>query len=105
MPTELAAEIAHVTAEAHDAWVAARAASDYAAFRPWLDRILELKLRYLDCFPPADEPYDVFLDDFEPGMKTAEVRAVFERLKPVLIELSARARRRARAVHARAVPA
>ena len=71
MPTELAAEIAHVTAEAHHVWVEARAASDYAVFRPWLDRILELKLRYLACFPPADDPYDVFLDDFEPGMKTA----------------------------------
>ena len=53
VPTELAAEIAHVTAEAHHVWVEARAASDYAAFRPWLDRILELKQRYLDCFPPA----------------------------------------------------
>jgi carboxypeptidase Taq len=88
IPTELAAEIAHVTAEAHHAWVAARAASDYAAFRPWLDRILALKLRYLDCFPTPDDPYDVFLDDFEPGMKTAEVREVFDRLKPELIALA-----------------
>ncbi len=89
VPTELAAEIAHVTAEAHHAWVAARAASDYAAFRPWLDRILDLKHRYLECFPPSDDLYDVFLDDFEPGMKTAEVRTVFDRLKPELIELAA----------------
>ena len=92
VPTELAAEIAYVTAEAHHAWVAARAASDWASFRPWLDRILALKLRYLECFPPADEPYDVFLDDFEPDMKTAAVRAVFDRLKPVLIELAAAGR-------------
>jgi carboxypeptidase Taq len=92
VPTELAAEIAHVTAEAHHVWVTARAESDYGSFRPWLDRILELKLRYLACFPPADEPYDVFLDDFEPGMKTAEVRTVFDRLKPSLIELVGNAR-------------
>ena len=92
VPTELAAEITHVTAEAHHAWVAARAASDYAAFRPWLDRILELKQRYLECFPPGDDPYDVFLDDFEPGMKTAEVRAIFDRIKPVLVELVATGR-------------
>ena len=88
VPTELAAEIAHVTAEAHHAWVEAREASDYPAFRPWLDRILELKRRYLDCFPSPDEPYDVFLDDFEPGMKTAEVREIFDRLKPELTELA-----------------
>ena len=33
----------------------------------------------------ADEPYDVLLDDYEPGMTTAEVRAVFDRLKEVLV--------------------
>lgn len=92
VPTALAAEITHVTSEAHHAWVAARAASDYAAFRPWLDRILDLKHRYADCFPPGDDPYDVFLDDFEPGMETAEVRSVFDRLKPELIELAAAGR-------------
>jgi carboxypeptidase Taq len=92
VPTELAAEIAHLTSEAHHVWVAARADSDYATFRPWLDRILELKLRYLGCFAPYEEPYDVFLDDFEPGMKTSEVRAIFDRLKPDLIELAATAR-------------
>ncbi len=92
VPTALAAEITHVTSEAHHAWVAARAASDYPAFRPWLDRILDLKQRYADCFPPGDDPYDVFLDDFEPGMKTAEVRRVFDRLKPELIALAAAGR-------------
>ena len=94
VPTELAAEMAHLTAEAHHAWVAARAASDYAAFRPWLDRILEVKHRYLECFPPADDPYDVFLDDFEPDMKTAQVNAVFDRLKPELVELAVSGRDR-----------
>ena len=51
VPTELAAEITHVTAEAHHAWVAARAASDYTSFRPWLDRILELKQRVPRVLP------------------------------------------------------
>jgi carboxypeptidase Taq len=88
VPTELAAEITHVTTEAHPVWVSARAGADWNAFRPWLERILELKLRYADCFPPGDDPYDVFLDDFEPGMRTADVRAIFDRLKPELVDLT-----------------
>lgn len=87
VPPALEAELARVASEANEAWVAARAASDYSLFRPWLDRTLELKQRYLECFAPTDDPYDVFLDDFEPGMRTDEVRAVFDRLKPELIEL------------------
>jgi carboxypeptidase Taq len=89
VPTELSAEIAKTRAEAYDAWVKARANSDFAAFRPWLERVLELRLRYADCFAPFDDPYDVLLDDYEPGMRTAEVRAVFDALEPELVSLVA----------------
>jgi carboxypeptidase Taq len=91
VPTELAAETAKVTADAEDAWAAARQASDFAAFKPWLDRVVELKRRYIECFAPYDDPYDPLLDDFEPGMKTAEVRVVFDRLKQELVPLIAHA--------------
>ena len=33
---------------------------------------------------PGDSPYDAFLDEYEPGMKTAEVKAVFDVLRPEL---------------------
>jgi carboxypeptidase Taq len=89
VPTELTAEITRVASGAQEAWAEARARSDYASFRPWLDRNLELRHRYIDCFDPEDEVYDILLDDFEPGMKTAEVRAVFDRIKPELMSLAA----------------
>ena len=100
MPTELRAEMPMSPPRPSTRGPAARANDDYGAFRPWLDRMLELKLRYIACFPPADEPYDVLLDDFEQGMQTARCAAVFDRLKPSLDELVGDApRRRARAVH------
>ena len=43
----------------------------------------------MDCFPPADETYDILLDDFERGAKTAEVRRVFAELKEALVPLIA----------------
>ena len=76
--------------EGMEAWVVARDRDDYAAFRPWLDRHLELKREYIACFEPADDPYDILLDDYEPGMRTAEVRAVFDRLREELVPLIAR---------------
>jgi carboxypeptidase Taq len=89
VPTELAAELRRVASEAQEAWAEARARNDYDSFRPWLDRNLELRRRYVDCFDPSDEPYDILLDDYEPGMKTAEVRVVFDRLRPELVALCA----------------
>ena len=73
-------------------WVKAREESDYKQFIPALRTNLELRRRYIECFDDYDEPYDVLLDDFEPGMKTAEVRAVFERLKQEQVPLVAGAR-------------
>jgi carboxypeptidase Taq len=89
IPTELAAELALVGAKSYEAWVKAREASDFAAFRPWLERMLELRLRQLECFAPYDDPYDVFLDDYEPGMRTQEVRDAFAVLEPALRALVA----------------
>ena len=61
-------------------WVKAKATSNFALFLPSLERNVELRLRYVDCFDDStDEPYDVLLDDFEPQMKTAEVRAHLRR--------------------------
>ena len=77
VPSELASEMVGAAAEAHDVWAQARAESNFALFLPHLERAVELKRRYIDCFDGYDEPYDALLDDYEPGMKTAEVRAVF----------------------------
>ena len=84
MPADLAAELTKAASEGMEAWVVARAENDYAAFRPWLDRQLALKHEYIACFEPADDPYDILLDDFEPGTTTAEVRTVFDRLREEL---------------------
>ena len=89
VPTELRAEMARSAALAIPGWVDARARSDFDAFLPHLERNLALRRRYVECFEPDGDPYDVVLDDFEPGMKTAEVRAVFERLKEEQIPLIA----------------
>ena len=89
VPADLAAEMTGAAADAHDVWAKARAENDYALFLPHLERAVELKRRYVECFDGYDEPYDVLLDDFEPGMKTAEVRQVFDDLKAELVPLIA----------------
>jgi carboxypeptidase Taq len=87
VPPELTGEIQRQSALAIAAWGPAKAASDYAALLPHLEKNLELRRRYVDCFEQGDETYDVLLDDYEPLMKTAEVRAVFDDLKRELVPL------------------
>jgi carboxypeptidase Taq len=91
VPADLAAELSRSAGIAVAAWDKAKAASDFASFAPYLEQQLELKLRYVECFPPEDAPYDVLLDDYEEGMTTAEVQRVFARLKAELVPLIAAA--------------
>src|SRR5215472_692332 len=95
VPSSLRAATARAAAEARPVWVKAKAESDFASFLPSLERIVELKLEYVDCVADgAVERYDVLLDDFEPMTTTAEVRTLFEELKPPLVELIAEPRER-----------
>jgi carboxypeptidase Taq len=82
VPAELRAEMSRASSLAHQVWVRARAENDFASFLPALRENLELRRRYIACFEgDYDEPYDAALDDYERGMKTTEVRAIFDYLK------------------------
>jgi carboxypeptidase Taq len=95
VPASLRAATARAAAEARPVWVKAKAESDFASFLPSLERIVELKREYVDCVAAgADERYDVLLDDYEPQTTTAEVRTLFDELKPPLVELIAELRQR-----------
>ena len=89
VPSELRAEITRAGSVGYVNWLEARAAGDYELFCPNFERRLELTRQYVDCFAPFEDPYDVLLDDHEPGMSTADVEAVFARLKEVLVPLVA----------------
>ncbi len=81
VPPDLRAEMSRSASLANPVWVAARRDNDFATFLPVLQKNLDLRKRYIDCFEVGDEPYDIVLDDYERGMKTAEVRGLFDYLK------------------------
>jgi carboxypeptidase Taq len=84
VPVELRGEIARSASLAETAWEGARRDSDFAAFRPHLERNLELAHRYAECFEGFEDvgsAYDALLDDYEPGMRTGEMRALLGALR------------------------
>ncbi|MEA4812580.1 MAG: carboxypeptidase M32 [Anaerolineaceae bacterium] len=87
IPKELVMERSILEAQAHSAWVEAKHSNNYPMFEPLLKKTVELNLRTVEFFKPYDHPYDILLDQFEPGMKKAEVQAIFEALRPRQIEL------------------
>jgi carboxypeptidase Taq len=91
LPKRLVEELAGVSSIAHHAWVDARKASDYGIFKPHLRRIIELTGEKSQAYG-ADygydrTPYDPLLDDYEPGMTTAQVETLFAGLRAELVPL------------------
>jgi carboxypeptidase Taq len=87
VPASFVAEHAAAVSAAQHTWARARAEANFALFQPHLEKIIDLKRRYVTFFPPADHPYDVLLDEYEPGLKTAEVRRLFDQLRPRQVAL------------------
>ena len=96
LPRALVEELARTTSLAHPQWVAARSASDFGTFRPWLEKIIQLKREEAACLAAAmsaysadlpggqtpsdatvdrsaasDALYDPLLDEYEPGAKSS----------------------------------
>ena len=112
LPARLVTEKAEASGQAMEAWKAARAADDFAAFAPHLARIVDLSIEEADLVRPlvqaergpayapteADARYDALLDAYEPGGDTVQVAAIFETLREGLVPLVA-------AIAARPAPA
>jgi carboxypeptidase Taq len=81
VPADLRADMSRAAALGQQVWIDARKNNDFASFVPALRENIDLRKRYVECFDDFDEPYDVLLDDFEPQMKTASVRRIFDYLK------------------------
>jgi carboxypeptidase Taq len=84
VPGELAADLVRAGSIGQDVWVRARKDSDFSMLVPYLARNFELARRYVDCFDSYDRAYDVVLDDYEPGMRSADVDVLFAELKAQL---------------------
>jgi carboxypeptidase Taq len=89
VPTELADDIARASSLGQEVWAQAREQNDFSSFAPYLARNYELARRYVECFDEFDCPYDALLDDYESGMKSADVARLFDELKNELVPVIA----------------
>ncbi len=90
VPGRLASEIARVTSMAQGVWAEARAAEDWATFRPVLENVVRLKREEGAALAAGGDVYDALLEDYEPGTSAAEIETLFGELRAGLVDLRAR---------------
>ena len=82
----------NITSLAHEKWAKARKENDYLLYAPVLEEIVSLIQEKSEMYGYEEDPYDPLLDNFEPGLKTAEVQAVFSQLEVDLLQILERLR-------------
>jgi carboxypeptidase Taq len=87
LPVEFVEEFTRTASKATQVWGDARKDSDFKLFQPYLEKIVDLCRKKADFLGFDTEAYDALLDDFEPGVKVAEVEAAFKALRTDLVEL------------------
>lgn len=92
LPTAFVEDRTRAQNEAHHAWVHAREHSDFASFAPYLERMMDLARRQADLMGFDEHPYDALIDDYEPGMRAAQVQSVFADLRDRTLPLLERIR-------------
>jgi carboxypeptidase Taq len=80
-------DFARTTTIAQGVWEEAKSKNEFRLFEPHLEKIVDLRKEYAEFFKPYEHVYDPLLDDFEPGLKTKEVKEIFGRLRPQQVEL------------------
>ena len=86
-------EYQKITSKAQDAWAKARKQIDYTIYAPYLEEIITYKKKFIKLWDPnqqAATPYDVLLDQFEPGLTVAKLDQIFSEVKTGLKKIQAK---------------
>ena len=87
IPPALVEELARQTSLGMEVWVEARAQSDFGLFRGALQTLVDLQRELADCLGYRERRYDALLDQYEPGMQSADLDRLFADLKRGLVPL------------------
>ncbi len=87
IPPKLLEDLERITKEATVVWREARKKSDFSMFKPWLEKIVDLKKQEAEKLGYVGHPYNALLDRFEENATVADVDRVFSTLLPELKQI------------------
>ncbi len=87
IPVKLLMDLSQATTNAFPYWEKAKESNNFTIFAPYLEKIIDLTREMANCFQPFDHIYDPLLNNYEPGMKTADVKRIFSELRPLQVDL------------------
>ena len=87
VPAELIREYEEHTMLSNNIWENAKNTNDFALFEPSLQKTVELVKKISNYRGYSGHPYDLLLEDYEPGMTIEKLDAFFAELKQTIVPL------------------
>lgn len=81
IPESLVRASSEACSDAVASWLETRPRNDFAAFAPYLERVVAVSREMGSALGIGAEPYDGLLDEYEPDTTTAEMEALFGTLR------------------------
>jgi len=82
IPAADCSDYQRVVSDAQQVWETAREEQDFSRLQPYLEKIVAYKKQFIPYWRQGQAtPYDVLLDQYEPGMTVAQLDPIMETLK------------------------
>ena len=76
--------------DAENIWAKAKNENDFAAFAPYLEKIVDYNRKFAGYYNPDMAPYDALLNEYEEGLNTKTLDAFFGQLREAIVPLIAK---------------
>lgn len=73
--------------DAQNVWHRAKNDDDFAAFAPYLEKIVSFNRKFAGYYHPEMAPYDALLNEYEEGLNMATLDAFFAQLRRTIVPL------------------
>ena len=79
-----------LTNDAQAVWAKAKNEDDFAAFAPYLEKIMDYNRKFAGYYNPDMKPYDALLNEYEEGLNMETLDAFFAQLRETIVPLLAK---------------
>ncbi len=87
IPAQEYVEYSVLLNDAEAVWENAKNASDFAAFAPYLEKIVDYNRKFAGYYDPGKDPYDALLNEYEEGLDQKTLDAFFAQLRQTIVPL------------------
>ncbi|MEJ6950000.1 carboxypeptidase M32 [Halanaerobiaceae bacterium ANBcell28] len=87
IPTDKYREYVELTSNAQSIWEKAKHQNDFELFQPYLEKIIDYNLQFIEYWGYEGNKYNALLNYYEPGMTVEKLDPIFKELKNSIIPL------------------